>query len=66
MPVMDGVTAARRIRETGRADAAVPIFAMTANTFADDRRRCQEAGMNGYITKPITTQSIAAALAAYV
>lgn len=53
MPVMDGIEAARRIRESGKTDAAeIPIIAMTANTFADDVKRITEAGMNAYLPKP--------------
>lgn len=40
----------------------IPIFAMTANTFASDRRRCREAGMNGYIPKPVSVKNIEEAL----
>ena len=58
MPVMDGVAATERIRGSGRSDSNVPVFAMTANTFANDRRRCREAGMNGYIAKPVSAKNI--------
>ena len=58
MPVMDGVEATRAIRAGGRADSDIPIFAMTANTFAADRKKCRDAGMNGYIPKPIDIQTI--------
>lgn len=58
MPVMDGVEATRRIRACGRTDSSVPIFAMTANTFAVDRKRCFDAGMSGYIPKPIDLETI--------
>jgi len=58
MPVMDGVEAAKVIRASDRKDANVPIFAMTANTFASDRRRCREAGMSGYISKPVSVKNI--------
>ena len=58
MPVMDGVEATRQIRNSSRSDNDVPIFAMTANTFASDRKVCREAGMNGYIPKPINIKDI--------
>lgn len=54
MPQMDGYQATRAIRAMDRPDAAtVPIIAMTANAFADDRQKAQEAGMNGHVTKPL-------------
>ena len=52
MPVMDGVQATRAIR-TIPSQMTVPILAMTANAFADDRVRCLAAGMNGHIAKPV-------------
>ena len=58
MPVMDGVEATRRIRASERSDHDVPIFAMTANTFAADRKKCFDAGMSGYIPKPIDLETI--------
>ena len=62
MPVMDGLEATRRIRNSKRADHTVPIFAMTANTFASDRERCMEAGMDGYIAKPVDVKNIQEAI----
>ena len=62
MPVMDGAAATRMIRHSRRKDNDIPIFAMTANTFASDRKSCREAGMNGYIPKPVSIKSIADAL----
>ena len=64
MPVMDGVTATKAIRSSEREDNHILIFAMTANTFASDRRVCREAGMNGYIPKPISIQAIQGTLEA--
>jgi len=59
MPVMDGYTAARTIRSMDHQDASsVKIFAMTANTFAEDIAKAKEAGMNGHIAKPIDIQKL--------
>ena len=62
MPVMDGLEAAKEIRNSSRADHTIPIFAMTANTFASDRESCRKAGMNGYIAKPVAVDDIREAL----
>jgi CheY-like chemotaxis protein len=53
MPVMDGYEATRLIREMDDKRAKVPILAMTANAFDEDRRRALESGMDGHLTKPI-------------
>lgn len=54
MPVMDGMEATRRIRTLNRPDAlTVPIFAMTANAFEEDRGMSREDGMNEHLSKPI-------------
>lgn len=54
MPVMDGLTATKRIREAGHADGArIPIVAMTANAFEEDVRKSFEAGMNAHLSKPV-------------
>jgi CheY-like chemotaxis protein len=59
MPEMDGLTATRRIRNMKRTDMkTVPIIAMTANAFEDDRKAAMEAGMNGYVTKPINVETL--------
>lgn len=57
MPVMDGVEATRKIRSSHHADNGIPIIAMTA-TFDADKKRCFDAGMNGYISKPINSEAI--------
>ena len=54
MPVMDGCTAAEQIRALPREDTkGLPIIAMTANAFADDRQKTRDAGMNGHLAKPL-------------
>ena len=64
MPVMDGYEAARAIRRSVKADAgSVPLFAMTANAFAEDAQRAHDAGMNGHLTKPIDMEKVKRALA---
>ncbi|NCA71795.1 MAG: response regulator, partial [Sphingobacteriia bacterium] len=56
MPEMDGLSATRAIREREREQGLrrLPIIAMTANALTEDRQRCFEAGMDGYIPKPIS------------
>ncbi|MCB6366302.1 response regulator [Intestinibacillus massiliensis] len=59
MPVMDGLAATRAIRGLQHPDAAaVPILAMTANAFEEDRAAAQAAGMNGYLVKPLDVQAM--------
>ena len=63
MPVMDGLEATRRIRKLKRLDAAqVPIVAMTANAFEEDRQISIEAGMNAHITKPLDVEQVLSCL----
>ena len=63
MPLMDGHTATRKIRALNRTDAkSVLIIAMTADAFEEDIREDREAGMNGYVTKPIEPQKLFRAL----
>nr|WP_279233765.1 MULTISPECIES: response regulator [Oscillospiraceae] len=53
MPRKDGLTATREIRALNRPDAvAVPILAMTASTFQEDRHRAAACGMSGFLPKP--------------
>jgi signal transduction histidine kinase/DNA-binding NarL/FixJ family response regulator/HPt (histidine-containing phosphotransfer) domain-containing protein len=58
MPVMDGIEATRRIIAEGGPCAATPIIAMTANASDDDRRRCMDAGMQGFESKPVTLERL--------
>ena len=54
MPVMDGYTATRTIRAMDdSAKANIPIVAMTANAFEEDRKLAFDAGMNGHVPKPL-------------
>ncbi len=65
MPVMDGLTATSMIREAERnseGEARVPIVALTANALKDDRDACAAAGMDDYLTKPVSRDQIATTL----
>jgi PAS domain S-box-containing protein len=64
MPEMDGLEATRRIRAAhpGVPNAGVPIIAMTANVMQGDREKCLEAGMDDYLSKPVTPGSLTAIL----
>ena len=63
MPKMDGYEATRNIRAMQRPDAAtVPIFAMTANAFAEDEEKSRQAGMNAHLSKPLETSAVLAAM----
>ncbi|WP_198159464.1 response regulator [Grimontia marina] len=57
MPVMDGLTATRKIREV-EALASLPIVAMTANAMERDVKQCKEAGMNDHVSKPIDVEEL--------
>lgn len=67
MPVMSGVDATRAIRKLDREDSkTVPIIAMTANAFSDDRKRNLEVGMNEHISKPIDEKKLIKAMSKYI
>ena len=57
MPVLDGISATRLLRET-YSSQALPVVAMTANVMQADRERCLEAGMNGFVSKPINPEDL--------
>ena len=59
MPVMNGYEATKRIRSMDREDAKViPIIAMTANAFAEDRLKAKDAGMDEHIAKPVDVKRL--------
>jgi CheY-like chemotaxis protein len=62
MPVMDGLEATRRIRASGARYMDVPIVALTASAIEGDEEQCKEAGMNGYLAKPVRIQQITDAI----
>lgn len=67
MPIMDGLEATQAIRSMNRSDAkTIPIIAMTANAFAEDRQSVIEAGMNEHLTKPLDSALLIATLAKFV
>ena len=67
MPLLDGLEAAAEIRALERDDArTVPIIALTANTFQEDREDAAAAGMNGFIPKPFDAQQLYDTLRSYL
>jgi CheY-like chemotaxis protein len=65
MPQLDGIEVAKRIRacEADEPGHRTPILALTANTLAEDRDACFEAGMDGFLVKPLDRDKLAEALA---
>ncbi|SUQ36266.1 sensor histidine kinase/response regulator [Vibrio alginolyticus] len=62
MPVMDGITATRLIRDKG---LRTPIIALTAHALESDRDKCLDAGMDGFISKPVRRQDIFEAIQSF-
>ena len=66
MPVMNGIEAAKAIRASDRQDAkTIPILAMTANAFDEDRQKTREAGMNEHLTKPLRAEELVETIRRY-
>ena len=66
MPNMDGCEATRRIRSLQDERSAIPIIAMTANAFDEDRQKVLEAGMNAHVAKPIDIKVLFEVLKEYL
>ncbi len=58
MPRMNGLEAARRIRDLGETGASVPIVGLTAHVMPEDEKRCRRAGMTDYVTKPLSRSAL--------
>ncbi len=66
MPVMNGYEAVMEIRSLDRKDADLPIFALSADAFDEDIRKCLNAGMNGHLAKPIDIAEVSRLLEKYL
>ena len=66
MPELDGYGATRQLREREGDGRRTPVIAMTANAMAGDRERCLEAGMDGYLTKPVRPDELTAAISEWL
>ncbi len=66
MPVMDGIEATKRIRGIGSEISRIPIIAMTANAFEEDRKASIDAGMNEHVAKPIDVDNLKTVIARFL
>lgn len=66
MPIMDGYEASIKIRALNNEKANIPIIAMTANAFEEDRNKAKECGMNAFVTKPININEIINTITTYL
>ncbi len=66
MPVLDGYQATQRLRALPDERADIPVIAVTAHAFEGERERIREAGIDGYLTKPVTLRALADTIAAYL
>jgi CheY-like chemotaxis protein len=62
MPLLDGLAATRAIRVLPDPRGRVPILGVTANAFKEDKQSCLDAGMDGYVSKPVTSDRLFAAM----
>ena len=66
MPVMDGLTAAKEIRRLEREDArTVPIIALSANAFEEDKQKSLDSGMNAHVSKPLEIEGLCRVLRSF-
>lgn len=67
MPILDGYEVTKKIRQMGEAGkAGIPIIAITANAFAEDKKKALEVGMNAHVAKPIDMNVLVPTLKKYL